>query len=286
MLSNYNPKARMAEITEEFNSWLSDKAKNDWIEIKIVQRLHQLDTNKIFLTAFHLTLQECNNIRTLRLNTNGNLVYQVVTNALIEIPVDKFTDSRYEVQTALGSIIGKLITPPLIQNLYNLSNQATSLRLIEELNTMSIQFRNYGRLFELINQNFFHSRSLLAVSMAPQIIEKYVLTLGSTKPFKIISFQSSGEKLDKKEICTFIIDENQYICEFLKKKDGKFFGSIVQIRASDGSQLRTYYLKAHQWYPALNSKDSKDTYEHTFKYSSTVRSSGEMNLKLLKIDLR
>ena len=29
MLSNYNQKVRMAKITEEFNSWLSDKTKTD-----------------------------------------------------------------------------------------------------------------------------------------------------------------------------------------------------------------------------------------------------------------
>ena len=46
MLSNYNQKVRMAEITEELNSWLSDKAKTDWIEIKIVNSLHKLDKKK------------------------------------------------------------------------------------------------------------------------------------------------------------------------------------------------------------------------------------------------
>ena len=156
------------------------------------------------------------------------------------------------------------------------------------MNTMSLEkeFQKYGTIFELINQNFFHSRSLLAVSMAPQIIEKYVFPLKRRSSPEIISFQSIGEKKKKKEICTFILDGNQYICEFSKKPQGKFFGSIVQIRASDGRNSRTYYLKAHQYYPALNSKDSKDTYEDTFKYSSTVRNSYEMDLKLLKIDLR
>jgi hypothetical protein len=60
------------------------------------------------------------------------------------------------------------------------------------------EFHNYGRLFELINQNFFQSRSLLAVSMAPQIIEKYAITLGTINPFKIVSFQSFGEKKREK----------------------------------------------------------------------------------------
>ena len=36
----------MAEITKEFNSWISHTTKTDWIEI--VNRLHQLDTNEIF----------------------------------------------------------------------------------------------------------------------------------------------------------------------------------------------------------------------------------------------
>ena len=282
MLSNYNQQIRMAKIAQEIISWLFDKTK---IEIKIVDRLHQLDTEQIFLPVFHEALRKCNTIRTPLEGIDGKEYYEAADH---KIPSDKFNDSNFHVQSGLGAIIGTTIGSALIQNLYNLNNQAISLRLIQELNAMSMEeeFHDYGRLFELINQNFFHSRSLLAVSMAPQIIEQYAFHIKRISSPKIISFQSSGEKLDKKEICTFLIDGRQYTCEFLKKKEGKFFGSIVQIRDSDGSILKTYYLKAHQWYPALNSKDSKDTYEHTFKYSSTVRSSCELPLNLLHIDLR
>ena len=61
MLSNYNQQIRMAKIAQEIISWLFDKTK---IEIKVVDRLHQLDTKQIFLPAFHEALRKCNTIRT------------------------------------------------------------------------------------------------------------------------------------------------------------------------------------------------------------------------------
>ena len=65
----------MAEITEEFNSWLSDKTKSNWIEIKIVHRLSQLDTKKIFLPVFHEALCNYNKIQTPLKGIDGKEYY-------------------------------------------------------------------------------------------------------------------------------------------------------------------------------------------------------------------
>ena len=102
MQSNYNKKARMAEITEELNSWFSDKTKADWIEIKIIQRLRQLDTQNIFIAVFNDTLKKCNDIRPPNLKPNEAGVYIVATQ---KIKPHEFTDSNHSVQSVLARAI-------------------------------------------------------------------------------------------------------------------------------------------------------------------------------------
>ena len=124
--------------------------------------------------------------------------------------------------------------------------------------SMEEEFQKYSKLFDRANSNFYQSRRLLAVSIAPQITTQYALSIGSSNPITILSYQSFGEKQQKKELCKFLLDSKVYICEFSKKKkklQGKFFGAVIQIRAIDGTKSRIYYLKAHRGYPITNNKD-------------------------------
>ena len=120
----------MATIATELTQWLSDPPKQDRIEIKIINRLHRLDPNFVFLNAFHKALLKCNTFRTPHLNSEGKEVYDVTTKASQEIPSEKFRDTLPAVQSVLASFIGPIITQEIICNLYNLPNQSLSLRLV------------------------------------------------------------------------------------------------------------------------------------------------------------
>ena len=54
-------------------------SKQDRIEVKIINRLNLLDRDFIFLNVFHDDLLKCNTFRTPRFNSDGNEVYQVIT---------------------------------------------------------------------------------------------------------------------------------------------------------------------------------------------------------------
>ena len=290
MLSNSNKQTRMEQIDQELQQLLSDKDKQGHVEIKIIKRLHKLDTNKAFYYDFHSVLESCKITRTP--NKEEGQIYQYTTlHHNYQITKEKFSDTKSIVQYALARDFVQLVTA-LIENLYNLSNQTEALMMIQELNKMSLEqdfYENYPILFEHINQTFYQSKRLLAVTLAPQIIDQYVLTLGSPSHPTILSFQSIGEKEDKKEQCKFSVDEQEFICEFSNKAEGKFFGSIVQIKAKDGSKARTYYLKANKGYPATNKKGNKDSIEDTISFSSTFESIPDKEKPVEKyhyIDLR
>ena len=101
------------------------------------------------------------------------------------------------------------------------------------------EFGSYNILFKRINQIFFHSRRLLTVTIAPEIIKQYVLdSIGPTKHPTNFSFKTDEEEGTQKQQCKFTVDEDEYICEFLRKPVGVFFGSIVEIRTSDRHLLK------------------------------------------------
>ena len=107
----------MDQIDKDLNAWLTDINRQNWVEIKIIQRLHKLDTKKIFYQSFHEALVNCNNVRTIH-SSDGKQFYEFITNHRHTILVQDFKDSLNEVQSCLGSIIGKLISSDLIRNLY------------------------------------------------------------------------------------------------------------------------------------------------------------------------
>ena len=99
----------MTTIATELIQWLSDPSKQDRIEVKIINRLNLLDLDFIFLNVFHDALLKCNTFRTPRFNSDGNEVYQVITQTTQEIPSEKIRGSIPVVQTVLASIIDPII---------------------------------------------------------------------------------------------------------------------------------------------------------------------------------
>ena len=170
----------MEQIDQELQQLLSDEDKQGHVEIKIIKRLHKLDTNKTFYSDFHSVLESCKITRTP--NKEEGQIYQYTTSHHnYKITKEKFRDTQSIVQYALARDFIQLVTT-LIDNLYNLSNQTEALMMIQELNKMSLEqdfYMNYPILFKHINQTFYQSKRLLVVTLAPQIIDQYVLTLGS-----------------------------------------------------------------------------------------------------------
>ena len=281
----------MAQSAPKLNELLLDKNNQDRIEKKIVQRLlpsffdhvdNDDDWQEILNQSFYQFLVECEQIRGCNLKPEEEQVPQ--GNSMNELNAIQ--------QHQLANHFVKNIGFNIILNLYspNREIQATSLQMIKELNIMSKEeYQKYAILFEFINQIFYHSRHLLAVTLAPQIIDQYVSKyIGSTNRPVIESYESKGIKRNKKEICKFRIDGEPYICEFSKKLEGKFFGSVVQIRSIDGSKSKKYYLKAHQGYPATNEKDSYDAFKDTINRIVSIeeiRNSSSFT-KLHSLDLR
>ncbi len=281
------------KIKRTLTAMLSDPNKQDRIEIKIIQRLCALDKAGVFSNVFNRILLRCEGIRIPHEDIGSSLVHSINVHGMKvkKISVANFKDSRSDVQSALGREIGA-VAWELLDNLYNPENRTIALNIIRELNAMQTakEFSSYNILFERINQVFYHSRRLLTVTIAPQIIEKYVFdTVKPSAQIEYQSFETVGEGSNQKQQCTFAVNGHKYICEFSKKTEGKFFGSVVEVRAIDGSKTRKYYLKAHQGYPAVNKKDSNTSYFDTTTYSTTLQtiSADEKPIvKLNYIDLR
>ena len=51
----------MGQIDQELQKFLSYLSKQDQLEIKIIKRLHQLDTSNILHSDFHSVLENCKN---------------------------------------------------------------------------------------------------------------------------------------------------------------------------------------------------------------------------------
>ena len=276
----------MELIDQKLQKVLSDPNKQKQVEIKIIGRLFKHDTNNAFHSDFHSVLENCKKTRTP--NKEDGQIHEITTSHHIyTLSKDKFCDTHLVVQKALAHDFLPLVIA-LRKNLYNKNNQTEVLRMIQELFEMSLEqdfYENYSVLFEYITQAFYKSRRLLMVALSPQIIDQYILTLGSTSHPTNLSFQS----VEDKEHCRFSVDEHEFICEFSYKTEGKFFGSIVQIKAIDGSKARTYYLKANKGYPATNTKGSNDSIQDTTSFSSTLESISSKEkpaVKLRYIDLR
>ena len=276
------------EMKEKLHATLLDPKKQEWIEVKIIQRLKSLDTNDIFSAIFNRILLRCEEIRTPYKDPHLGWVHKISVHGKKpqEIPVARFKDSRSVVQSLLGREIGA-VAWEILDNLYDPENRAMALNMIRELNVMQTakEFSSYNILFERINQIFYHSRRLLTVTIAPQIIEKYVFDMVNPgAQFDIESFETVGEEGNQKQQCTFAVEGHEYICEFSRKKEGKFFGSVVEVRAIDESKARRYYLKAHQGYPAVNKKDSNTSYFDTTTYSTTLQTISADEKPIVKLN--
>lgn len=110
--------------------------------------------------------------------------------------------------------------------LYELQHQQIALNIIQHLIKLEIEYDpKYKIFFTRLNQLFYHSRRLLTVTMAPQIIKQYINdNIGQEIAFQIIAFKDESKKdFPNHHICRFMVNNGEYICEFLRKVQGIFF---------------------------------------------------------------
>ena len=238
------------KIKGKLAAMLLDSSKQDRIEEHIIEELKKVNGSKKLNDVFATALSACAKIR-------KNPVYRSEAIAADE------RDPRFLHILAKECAI---IAWRCRDMLYNLEDKQIALDVIQKLSNLENEYGpQYREFFKRLNQIFYHSRRLLAVTIAPQIIKQYINdNMGEETAFQIVAFEEiKGGDGPANHICRFTIDKNNYVCEFSRKPVGVFFGSIVTIRANNGSLLKRYYLKAHEGYPAINKKESKESYKDT-----------------------
>ena len=270
---------------------LSDSSKQDRIEIKLIKRLHQIDTNEAFNKIFLKVLSLCE-------KTRNQETYQTR-----RIPISEANENNPLFLSILANNCCG-ICYKIIQNLYSSDPQIRKkcLNSIRILNDMENEFGDkYKRFFTFLNRIFTHSRHLLTLTMAPQVIEKYGIT-GINEGelmYRVVSLpitKMEEEKEEKKEedlyncynssfvfvhICEFQKDGTNYACLFREKKAGVHFGALIEIGITnkegemglpviEDDNKKIYFLKAYHGYPAIKEKNSHDAYSDSKKSISSV----------------
>jgi len=190
----------------------------------------------------------------------------------------------------------------LLLDLWNMKDIDIVLNCIREISTFKDSYEefdidydtkkkimNYKVFYKLISQPFYHSRTLLGISLSSEILkiayginEKFDISLEkigyndkkinvTKENFKSNSF--NNEKISK-----------EYNFKFSSKKDGKInyslkisnkpkgaqFGALCTV--SDGSTYKSFYVKTYYGYPAkanLNSEVAMNA-SISFKFSSNL----------------
>ncbi|MDR1013353.1 MAG: hypothetical protein LBL38_03740 [Lactobacillales bacterium] len=299
------PSAPSVVASVDYNRQLEaifvDPAKQERIEVRVITELHKIDQSGVFSRLFVEFLNQCNDLRTLKLALSdpSKMVYK------IPLPVNRikeyenFDENQPIFQSALASKAGE-ISWQLLEYLYDQSMQSLSLTLIRRLNDMQNENPNNALFFTRINQLFYHSRRLLAVTICPQIIKEFGITDAQNVRFRTEKQQITDDPNAGRErntqVCEFISQGNHYACLLSKKTGGVHFGGLVKIgivERIDDSELpilkseskRTYFLKAYHGYPATESKDSGDTKLDTTQMVTSTKDAPE-NLPVKSLDLR
>ncbi len=245
-----DPKIQQTDFNSEFTKMLADSDKRNWIEVKMIQELKTVNGSQKFDDIFKDALSACDKRR-----NNPDYYGKTIT----------ISESNPLFLELLAKECAR-ISYFCCHMLYELQHQQIALNIIQHLIKLETQYApQYKIFFTRINQIFYHSRRLLAVTMAPEIIKQYINdNSGQEIAFQIVAFKDeSNTDLPNHHICRFKVNNGEYICEFLRKHQGVFFGSIVKIKTKDGNLLKRYYLKAYEGYPAVNQKNSQQSYADT-----------------------
>ena len=294
------------DISSKLVTMLSDPSRQNRIEIKIIKKLQEIDTNSTFSKVFYEVLSSCEGTRKASYY-HGK-----------EIPSNEANESNFCFLSVLAKDCSQ-ISWALKNELYNPDPQARrkTLNMIRVLSDMENEFGvQYKTFFERLNQIFYHSKQFLAVTIAPQIIEKYGITGINEDEFKYstvkyteeiateknIEEESSIDPDSKKstsatvQVCEFQKDGTNYACLFREKQAGIHFGALIGIGVTRGkdeeglpviedNNRKVYYLKAYHGYPAMKEKHGSDAYTDSTTTVTTTPSeprglrAQELNIK-------
>ena len=273
------------KIKGKLAAMLLDSSKQDRIEEHIIEELKKVNGSKKLNDVFATALSACAKIR-------KNPVYRSEAIAADE------RDPRFLHILAKECAI---IAWRCRDMLYNLEDKQIALDVIQKLSNLENEYGpQYREFFKRLNQIFYHSRRLLAVTIAPQIIEKYGATGVNEDEIKYSTVQSTTKTSDEEDspssslisqmptsttvqVCEFQKDDVNYACLFHEKQAGVHFGALIEIgvtNAKDEEGLpiiedankRVYYLKAYHGYPAVKEKQSSHAYTDSTTMVTTTQS--------------
>ena len=259
------------ESKKKIEAILSDAKKKDFIEIRFIKKLYEIDKKELFLKDYILILNRCEESR-----QNG------------------FKEAKHNPLAVLGrnaSFISKII----LDEIYSIENQELLFNMIKAINEFNCNTQEEKQFLNKITKVFYYSRRLLNAVMASKIIDIFIDNREDIKEksYVILNYKrmyeekpndnSSEEPKIIGERCNFIIGTKSYTCEFFKKNKGVFFGSLIEIRESNNI-LQRYYFKGHNRYPALNAINSMDSYKNSSILINSIE--GKDSIENSGIDLR
>ena len=214
-------------------------------------------------------------------------IYEKEISNILEVSEDlsKLKNSKLRAQNLASYTYG--LIERLLLDLWNLKDIDVVLNCIREISTLKDsyeefdidyatkkQFMNYKVFYKLISQPFYHSRTLLGISLSSEILK---IAYGINEKLDI-SLEKIGYNDTKINVTEEIFNSNsshnkkiskEYNFKFSSKKDGKInysfkisnkqkggqFGALCTV--SDGNTYKSFYVKTYYGYPAKANLNSE-----------------------------
>ena len=214
-------------------------------------------------------------------------IYEKEISNMIDVSEDlsKLKNSKLRAQNLTNYTYA--LIERLLLDLWNLKDIDVVLNCIREISTLKDsyeefdidyatkkQFMNYKVFYKLISQPFYHSRTLLGISLSSEILK---IAYGINEKFDI-SLEKIGYNDTKINVTEEIFNSNsshnkkiskEYNFKFSSKKDGKInysfkisnkqkggqFGALCTV--SDGNTYKSFYVKTYYGYPAKANLNSE-----------------------------
>ena len=214
-------------------------------------------------------------------------IYEKEISNMMDLTVDlsKLINSKLRAQNLANYTYG--LIQQLLLDLWNMKDIDVVLNCIREISILKDsyeefdidyatkkKFMNYKVFYKLISQPFYHSRTLLGISLSSEILK---IAYGINEKLDI-SLEKIGYNDTKINVTEEIFNSNsshnkkiskEYNFKFSSKKDGKInysfkisnkqkggqFGALCTV--SDGNTYKSFYVKTYYGYPAKANLNSE-----------------------------
>ena len=245
-------------------------------------------------------------------------IYEKEISKMLDASEDltKLKNSKLRAQN-LASYAFELIER-LLLDLWNMNNLDVVLNCIREISTLKDsyeefdkdyaakkKFMNYKFYYKLISQSFYHSRTLLGISLSSEIL-KIVYGINEKLDISLEKIGYNDEKINlTEEIFKSSSSHNKkiskdYIFKLSSKKDGNInyslkinnkpkggqFGALCTV--SDGKIFKSFYVKTYYGYPAKANLNSEAAIyaSLSFKASSDIIGDSFPETEYSQVDLK